>query len=88
MCAHVFHVFNLFYILFNVCYSLFKDRVPHRDWQQAVNIVSNGAPLDKQEHSDHHCHTYTHPGQGMAGNLHTYTGETPTNIIQQDTEVS
>lgn len=64
-----------------VCYSLFKDKVPYRGRQQAVNIVGNGAPLDKQEHSDDHCYAHTQPRQGMAGNLHTYTvtGATPFN---------
>lgn len=73
MCAHVFHV--ILHFLKSVCYSLFQDRVPYRDRQQAVNIVGDGAPLDKQEHSDHHCHTHTQPPQGMAGILHTHRGK-------------
>ena len=64
-----------------VCYSLFKYKVPYRDRQQAVNIVGNGAPLDKQEHSDHHCYTHTQPRQGMAGNLHTYSDRSNTKNV-------
>lgn len=52
-------------------YSLLQDRVPYGDRQQAVNVVGNRAPLDKQEPSDHHCHTHTQPLQGIAGHLPT-----------------
>lgn len=58
-------------------YSLFKDRVPNRNWQQAVNIVGERASLDKQEHSDHHRHTYTQPRQGAVRRLHTCIGALP-----------
>lgn len=60
-----------------VCYSLFEDRVPYRDRQQAVNIVGNRASLDKQEHSDRRCHTHAQPRQGMTGNLQAQRGEIP-----------
>lgn len=64
------HVLTILHFLKCLHYSLFEDRVPYRDRQKAVNIVGNRAPLDKQEHSDHHCRTYTKPFQGMARNLH------------------
>lgn len=60
----------ILHLLKCVFYSLFKDRVPYRDGQQAVNIVGNGASLYKKEHCYHHCHTHAQPGQGMAGYLH------------------
>lgn len=52
-------------------YLLFQNRIPHRDRQQAVNIVGYGASLDKQEDCDHHCHARAQPCQVTARNLHT-----------------
>lgn len=54
-----------------VFYLLFQNRIPHRDRQQAVNIVGYGASLNKQEECDHHCHTRAQPCQVTARNLHT-----------------
>lgn len=54
-----------------VFYLLFQNRIPHRDRQQAVNIVGYGASLNKQEDCDHHCHTRAQPCQVTARNLDT-----------------
>lgn len=52
--------------------SLFKDRVPHRDRQQAVDVVGDRAALHEQEHSDNRCHTQGQFLQGVAGILHEH----------------
>ena len=74
VCAQMYSVF-LFILHFLKCvyHSLFKDSIPNRNRQQAVNIVGNRAPLDKQKHSDHHCYRHTQPCLGMAGNLQMHT---------------
>lgn len=57
-----------------MCYSLLEDRVPYGNGQQAVNIVGDRAPLNKQEQCDYHRHTCTQPHQGVIGDLQARRG--------------
>lgn len=45
----------------SVFYSLFKDGIPHRDRQQAVNVVGHRAILDEEECNDRCSQAHKNP---------------------------